>query len=51
MKSGVFGEGKRCIPVKHGGGGIMAWARFAASGPAWFASIDGAMNSELPVCL
>ncbi|KAF7654180.1 hypothetical protein LDENG_00073090, partial [Lucifuga dentata] len=31
--------------VKHGGGKIMIWACFAASGPGWLAIIDGTMNS------
>ncbi len=39
---------KNLIPsVKHGGGSIVAWARFAASWPGQPAIIDGTMNSEL----
>ena len=39
---------KNLIPsVKHGGGSIMVWACFAASGPGRLAIIDGTMNSEL----
>ncbi len=39
---------KNLIPsVKHGGGSIMAWACFAASGPGQPDIIDGTMNSEL----
>ncbi len=37
---------KNIIPtVKHGGGSVMAWGCFAASGPGWLAIIDGTMNS------
>ncbi len=31
--------------VKYGGGNVMVWGCFAASGPGWFARIDGTMNS------
>ncbi len=38
---------KKPIPsVNHGGGSIMVWACFAASGPGQLAIIDGTMNSE-----
>ncbi|KAG2456859.1 TCB1 transposase, partial [Polypterus senegalus] len=41
-------ENKNLIPsVKHGGGSIMVWTCFAASGPGRLAFIDGNMNSEL----
>ncbi len=33
--------------VKHGGGSVMVWGCFAASGPGWLAIIDGTMNSSL----
>ncbi len=33
--------------VKHGGGSVMVWGCFAASGPGWLAIIDGTMNSAL----
>ncbi len=33
--------------VKHGGGSVMLWGCFAASGPGWLALIDGTMNSAL----
>ena len=32
--------------VKHSGGRIMVWARFAAYGPGWLAIVDETMNSE-----
>ncbi len=39
---------KNIIPtVKHGGGSVMVWGCFAASGPGWLAIIDGTMNSAL----
>ncbi len=39
---------KNIIPtVNHGGGSVMVWGCFAASGPGWFAIIDGTMNSAL----
>uniref|UniRef100_A0A671RAJ2 RNA helicase n=1 Tax=Sinocyclocheilus anshuiensis TaxID=1608454 RepID=A0A671RAJ2_9TELE len=55
MSSVLYGEKtafqhKNLIPsVKHGGGGgiIMVWVCFAASGPRRLAIIDGTMNSEL----
>ncbi len=31
--------------VKDGGGRVMVWGWFAASGPGWIAIIDGTMNS------
>lgn len=37
---------KNIVPtVKHGGGSVMIWACFAASGPGRLAMIDGTMNS------
>lgn len=33
--------------LKHGGGSIMVWGWFAASGPGWIAIIVGPMNSAL----
>ncbi len=33
--------------VKHGGGSVMIWGCFAASGPGRLAIIDGTMNSAL----
>ncbi len=39
---------KNIIPtVNHGGGSVMVWGCFAASGPGWLAIIDGTMNSAL----
>ncbi len=39
---------KNIIPtVKDGGGSVMVWGCFAASGPGWLAIIDGIMNSAL----
>ncbi len=39
---------KNIIPtVKHGGGTVMVWGCFAASGPGRLAIIDGTMNSAL----
>ncbi len=39
---------KKIIPTfKHGGGSVMVWGCFAASGPGWLAIIDGTMNSAL----
>ncbi len=39
---------KDIIPtVKHGGGNVMVWGCFAASGPGRLAIIDGTMNSAL----
>ncbi len=39
---------KIIIPtVKHGGGSVMVWGCFAASGPGRLAIIDGTMNSVL----
>ena len=32
--------------MKNGGGGIMVWGCFAASGPALSAIIDGKLNSQ-----
>uniref|UniRef100_A0A8C5Q6P7 Transposase n=1 Tax=Leptobrachium leishanense TaxID=445787 RepID=A0A8C5Q6P7_9ANUR len=33
--------------VKHGGGSIMVWGCFAASGPGLIVVIDGKMNSRV----
>ena len=33
--------------VKHGGGSVMVWGCFAASGPGHLAVIDGTMNSAV----
>uniref|UniRef100_A0AAY4F020 Tc1-like transposase DDE domain-containing protein n=1 Tax=Denticeps clupeoides TaxID=299321 RepID=A0AAY4F020_9TELE len=33
--------------VKYGGGSVMVWGCFAASGPGRFAVIDGTMNSTV----
>ena len=33
--------------AKHGGGSVMVWGCFAASGPGVLAIIDGIMNSAL----
>ena len=39
---------KNLIPtVKHGGGSVMVWGCFAASGPGRLAIIEGTMNSAL----
>ncbi len=39
---------KNIIPtVKHGGGSVMVWGCFAASGPGRVVIIDGTMNSAL----
>jgi hypothetical protein len=39
---------KNLIPtVKHGGGSVMVWGCFAASGPGQLALIEGTMNSAL----
>uniref|UniRef100_A0A8C1UCV8 Transposase Tc1-like domain-containing protein n=1 Tax=Cyprinus carpio TaxID=7962 RepID=A0A8C1UCV8_CYPCA len=39
---------KKIIPtVKHGGGSVMVWGCYAASGPGQLAIIDGIMNSTL----
>lgn len=33
--------------VRHGGGSVMVWGCFAASGPGHLAAIDGTVNSVL----
>uniref|UniRef100_A0AAR2LPK0 Uncharacterized protein n=1 Tax=Pygocentrus nattereri TaxID=42514 RepID=A0AAR2LPK0_PYGNA len=39
---------KNLIPsVKHGGGSIMVWACFAASGPGRLVRIEGKMNAAM----
>uniref|UniRef100_A0A8C4TBF5 Transposase n=1 Tax=Erpetoichthys calabaricus TaxID=27687 RepID=A0A8C4TBF5_ERPCA len=47
-KENTVFQHKNLMPsVKHGGGSVMVWACFAASGPGQLAFIDGTMNSEL----
>ena len=39
---------KHLIPtVNHGGGGLMVWAYFAATGPGLLAVIESTMNSSV----
>ena len=33
--------------VKHGGGSVMVWGCFPASGPGQLVVIDGTMNSDI----
>ena len=47
-KSNTAFQKKNIIPtVKHGGGSVMVWGCFAASGPGQLAVIDGKMNSAV----
>ncbi len=47
-KTNTAFQKKNIIPtVKHGGGTVMVWGCFAASGPGRLAIIDGTMNSAL----
>jgi len=47
-KTNAAFQKKNIIPtVKHGGGSVMVWGCFAASGPGRLAVIDGTMNSAL----
>ncbi len=43
----TFNKKNIILTVKHGGGSVMVWGCFAASGPGWLAIIDGTMNSAL----
>ncbi|MEE6515924.1 hypothetical protein FKM82_025084 [Ascaphus truei] len=52
MRSTMFGENQTqhisLIPtVKHGSGGVMIWACFAATGPGNLAVIESTMNSSV----
>ncbi|KAI3363740.1 hypothetical protein L3Q82_001204 [Scortum barcoo] len=45
-KNGTAFDKKNIMPtVKHGGGSVMVWGCFAASGPGQLTVIDGIMNS------
>ncbi|KAF7641127.1 hypothetical protein LDENG_00292770 [Lucifuga dentata] len=47
-KTNAAFQKKNIIPtIKHGGGSVMVWGCFAASGPGRLAVIDGTMNSAL----
>ena len=47
-KKGTAHQHQNLIPtVKYGGGSIMVWGCFAASGPGQLAIIDGKMNSQV----
>uniref|UniRef100_A0A803JRB0 N-acetylgalactosaminidase, alpha- n=1 Tax=Xenopus tropicalis TaxID=8364 RepID=A0A803JRB0_XENTR len=47
-KSNTAFQKKNIIPtVKYGGGSVMVWGCFAASGPGRLAVIDGTMNSTV----
>ncbi|KAK3514798.1 hypothetical protein QTP70_032196, partial [Hemibagrus guttatus] len=44
----IYTKKKTIIPtVKYGGGSVMVWGCFAASGPGRFAVINGTMNSAV----
>ncbi len=44
----LHSHGKNLIPtVKHGGGSVMVWGYFAASGAGRLAIIEGTVNSAL----
>ena len=46
-KKGTAHQHQNLIPtVKYGGGSIMVWGYFAASGPGQLAIIDGKMYSQ-----
>ncbi len=48
VKTNTTFNKKDIIPtVKHGGGSVMVWGCFAASGPGRLAIIDDTMNSSL----
>uniref|UniRef100_A0A8C5WC64 Uncharacterized protein n=1 Tax=Leptobrachium leishanense TaxID=445787 RepID=A0A8C5WC64_9ANUR len=45
LEKGTAHQHQNLIPsVKHGGGSIMVWGCFAASGPGQIVVIDGKMN-------
>uniref|UniRef100_A0A8C5LS31 Uncharacterized protein n=1 Tax=Leptobrachium leishanense TaxID=445787 RepID=A0A8C5LS31_9ANUR len=47
-KKGTAHQYQNLIPtVKHGGGSIMVWGCFAASGPGRIVVIDGKINSRV----
>uniref|UniRef100_A0A8C5PSG2 Transposase n=1 Tax=Leptobrachium leishanense TaxID=445787 RepID=A0A8C5PSG2_9ANUR len=47
-KKGTAHQHQNLTPtVKHGGGSIMVWGCFAASGPGRIVVIDGKMNSRV----
>ena len=47
-KKGTAQQHQNLIPtVKYGGGSIMVWSCFAASGPGQLAIINGKMNSQV----
>ncbi len=47
-KSNTAFQKKSIIPtVKYGGGSVMVWGCFAASGPGRLAVINGTMNSAV----
>ena len=47
-EKGTSHQHQNLIPtVKYGGGSIMVWGCFAASGPEPLAVIDGKMNSQV----
>ncbi|KAG2456550.1 TCB1 transposase, partial [Polypterus senegalus] len=47
-KKGTAYQHQNIIPtVKYGGGNIMIWASFAASGPGQLAIIEGKINSQM----
>jgi hypothetical protein len=47
-KKGTAHQHQNLLPtVKYGGGSIMVWGCFAASGPGLLAIIDRKMNSQV----
>uniref|UniRef100_A0A803J4T6 Uncharacterized protein n=1 Tax=Xenopus tropicalis TaxID=8364 RepID=A0A803J4T6_XENTR len=46
-KNTPFQHKNLILSVKHGGGSVLVWAFFVASGPGRLAINDGTMNSEL----